>query len=159
MNPAIPKLKVPVGIIDNSWGGTLAHNWCTKKSLAGIPEMREDIESFESKLKEWNDAGREEGAKNRLAADLAQWEKDSAAAKAKGGRAPGRPNPNNYTSPALGHQPGGMFNGSLAPFTNMTIRGALFYQGENNAFGNSWKPYRPHASRRCRRLACRVWRT
>ena len=28
-------LKVPVGIIDNSWGGTLAQNWCTKKSLAG----------------------------------------------------------------------------------------------------------------------------
>ncbi|MCX6877800.1 MAG: hypothetical protein NTW21_28910 [Verrucomicrobia bacterium] len=134
-------LKVPVGIIDNSWGGTLAHNWCAKKSLAGIPEMREDIAAFETKIKEWNDGGGEEGAKKRLAADLAQWEKDNAAATAKGGRAPGRPNPNNYTNPALGHQPGGMFNGSLAPFTDMTIRGVLFYQGENNAFGTSWKTY------------------
>jgi sialate O-acetylesterase len=135
-------LKVPVGIIDNSWGGTLAQNWCTKKSLAGIAEMREEIEAFESKLKEWNDGGGEEGAKKRLADDLAQWEEDSAAAIANGGRAPGRPNPKNYASPASGHQPGGMFNGSLAPFTNMTIRGALFYQGENNSFGTSWKPYR-----------------
>ncbi len=135
-------LKVPVGIIDNSWGGTLAQNWCTKESLAGIEEMREGIAAFESKVKEWNDGGGEEGAKKRLAADLAQWEKDSAAAIAKGGKAPGRPNPDNYKNPALGHQPGGMFNGSLAPFTKMTLRGALFYQGENNAFATSWKPYR-----------------
>ena len=134
-------LKVPVGIIDNSWGGTLAHNWCSKKSLAGIEEMREDLDTFDSKLKAWNDGGREEGAKKRLAADLAQWEKDSAAAKAKGGNAPGRPNSDNYANPALGFQPGGMFNGSLAPFTHMTIRGALFYQGENNSFGSAWKPY------------------
>jgi sialate O-acetylesterase len=28
----------------------------------------------------------------------------------------------------------------------MTIRGALFYQGENNSFGNGWKPYRPALS-------------
>jgi sialate O-acetylesterase len=135
-------LKVPVGIIDNSWGGTLAHNWCSKKSLAGIEEMREDLETFENKLKEWKVGGSEEGAEKRLAADVAKWEMDSAAAIAKGGRAPGRPNPANYTNPALGHQPGGMFNGSLAPFTKLTIRGALFYQGENNAFGNAWKPYR-----------------
>ncbi len=135
-------LKVPVGIIDNSWGGTLAQHWCNKKSLAGIAEMRGDIATFENKCKEWNDGGREEGAQKRLAADVAQWEKDSAAAIAKGARAPGRPNPDSYTDPVLGHQPGGMFNGSLAPFTKLTIRGALFYQGENNAFGEAWKPYR-----------------
>jgi sialate O-acetylesterase len=135
-------LKVPVGIIDNSWGGTLAQNWCTRKSAAAIPEMREEIDAFDGKLKEWNDGGGEEGAKKRLAADLTQWEKDSAAAKAAGKRVPGRPNPKDYDSPASGHQPGGMFNGSLAPFTRMTLRGALFYQGENNAFGSSWKPYR-----------------
>jgi sialate O-acetylesterase len=52
-------LKVPVGIIDNSWGGTLAQHWCNKKSLAGIAEMRGDIATFENKCKEWNDGGRE----------------------------------------------------------------------------------------------------
>ncbi len=135
-------LKVPVGIIDNSWGGTLAQNWCTKQSAAEIPEMREEIDAFEAKLKEWKDSGGEEGAKKLFAAELAEWEKDSAAAKAKGERAPGRPNPKNYTDPATGHQPGGMFNGSLAPFAGMTIRGALFYQGENNSFGTGWKPFR-----------------
>jgi sialate O-acetylesterase len=135
-------LKVPVGIIDNSWGGTLAQNWCTRKSAAAIPEMREEIAAFDRKLREWNDGGGEEGAKKRLAADLAQWEKDSTAAKAAGKRVPGRPNQKDYANPAFGHQPGGMFNGSLAPFTRMTIRGALFYQGENNSFGDSWKPYR-----------------
>jgi sialate O-acetylesterase len=134
-------LKVPVGIIDNSWGGTMAQNWCSKESLANIPEMKDDINKFEAKLKKWIDGGREAGAKKRLTADLAEWEKARAAAKAKGERQPGRPNPKSYDNPALAGQPGGMFNGSLAPFTNMTVRGVLFYQGENNSFGNSWKPF------------------
>ena len=36
-----------------------------------------------------------------------------------------------------------MFNGSLTPFTNLTIRGVLFYQGENNSFLTGWKTYVP----------------
>jgi len=39
-------LKVPVGILDNSWVGTLAHNWSGKKSLAGTPGVREGHTAF-----------------------------------------------------------------------------------------------------------------
>ena len=34
-----------------------------------------------------------------------------------------------------------MLNGVIAPLAGLTLRGALFYQGENNSFGESWKPF------------------
>ena len=135
------QLKVPIGIIDNSWGGTMAQHWCSRDSLVSIEEMQPDIDAFDTKLKEWIDGGGEAGAEKRLAADLAEWEVARAAAKAKGEREPGRPNANNYQNPGEGRHPAGMFNGSLAPISKTAIRGILFYQGENNSFGTSWKPF------------------
>ncbi len=137
------RLKVPVGLIDTSWGGTMAQHWCSQETLRPIPEMRPYFDKFETALKTWIDGGREEGAKRRYEADVKQWEKDLAAAKAKGEREPGRPNRNAYTNPAEKGQPGGMFNGMIAPLARMTIRGVLFYQGENNSFTVGWKPF-PH---------------
>ena len=32
-------LKVPVGLVDVSWGGTMAQHWCSKKTLRGIKEV------------------------------------------------------------------------------------------------------------------------
>jgi sialate O-acetylesterase len=34
-----------------------------------------------------------------------------------------------------------MFNGMIAPISRFTLRGVLFYQGENNSFSVSWKPF------------------
>ncbi len=135
------QLKVPVGIIENSWGGTMAQHWCNKNTLKQIPEMAEDIKIFNDKYQAWIDGGKEAGAQKRLAQDIAGWEKKRAEAKAKGEKEPRKPNANQYKNPGDGRQPAGMFNGSLLPIANTTIRGILFYQGENNSFGTSWKPF------------------
>jgi len=135
------QLKVPVGIIENSWGGTMAQHWCNKTTLKKIPEMAEDIKKFDKTYQEWIDGGKEKGAQKRLAKDLADWEKKNAEAKAKGNKEPRKPNANQYKNPGDGRQPAGMYNGSLLPIANTTIRGILFYQGENNSFGTSWKPF------------------
>ena len=34
-----------------------------------------------------------------------------------------------------------MYNTLLAPMAGLSLRGALYYQGENNSFGESWKPF------------------
>jgi len=34
-----------------------------------------------------------------------------------------------------------MYDGMIVPLSGLTVRGALFYQGENNSFGESWKPF------------------
>ena len=103
--------------------------------------MAEDIKKFDKTYQEWIDGGEEKGAQKRLAKDLADWEKKNAEAKAKGNKEPRKPNANQYKNPGDGRQPAGMYNGSLLPIANTTIRGILFYQGENNSFGTSWKPF------------------
>jgi len=135
------RLKKPVGLIDTSWGGTMAQHWCNKETLRTIPEMQSYFEDFEAAMKTWVDGGGEDGAKKRYEADLKKWEAARAAAREKGEREPGRPNPKSYTNPGEKRQPAGMYNGMILPLAPLAIRGALFYQGENNSFGESWKPF------------------
>ena len=54
---------------------------------------------------------------------------------------PRKPNLNNYTDPRAKPHPAGLYNTLVAPLASFTIRGVLFYQGENNAFGQAWKPF------------------
>lgn len=135
------QLNVPVGIIDNSWGGTRAQHWCSKKTLSSIPEMLPDLEKFDSALQLWIEDGGQKGAEKRMAKAMAEWEKQRQLAKDRGEREPRRPNTKIFQNPADGGQPGGMFNGSLMPVAKTTIRGTLFYQGENNSFSTAWKPF------------------
>ncbi len=94
-------LKVPVGLVDVSWGGTMAQHWCSKKTLRGIKEVEPYFEKFETALREWREGGGKEGADKRFQSDLkayrearAKWEEK------KEGRAPRGPNANAYSDPA-----------------------------------------------------------
>ena len=134
-------LKTPVGLIDVSWGGTMAQHWVTDGTLAGIPEMKPYHDSFEEALQKWIDGGGEQGAQARLSNDIAAWEIKAKTAKEKGEQPPRRPNPNDYINPGHKRHPAGMINGMIFPISQLSIRGVLFYQGENNSFGTSWKPF------------------
>lgn len=132
-------LKVPVGIIDNSWGGTTANHWCSDATLKAIPEMKPTIDAFNEAVKAWVDGGGEAGAIKRHEQALKDWEVAKAQAAKENKRAPGRPKV--QVDPRLGRQPSGMYNTLLAPMAGLSLRGVLFYQGENNSFGESWKPF------------------
>ena len=134
-------LDAPVGLIDISWGGTMAQHWATKETLRPIPAMKPYFEKFETTRNDWISGGREEGAQKRYEADLKNWEKARAEAKAKGEREPRRPNSKAYENPDHKGQPGGMMNGMTIPISRAAVRGVLFYQGENNSFTVGWKPY------------------
>ncbi|MDP7290486.1 MAG: sialate O-acetylesterase, partial [Phycisphaerae bacterium] len=121
------RLKVPVGLIDTSWGGTMAQHWTCKEILKDIPEMKPYIEKFDTAMKEWNDGGAATGAKKRYQAAVKAYEKKVAA----GDKKARRPNSNAFTTPAGKRQPAGMFNAMIHPIKRMKIRGVLFYQGEN----------------------------
>jgi sialate O-acetylesterase len=132
-------LQVPVGIIDNSWGGTSANHWCSDATLKAIPEMKPIIDSFNASVAAWVEGGEEQGAKQRYEEALKRWEIAKVQAEKDGNRAPGRPRM--QVDPRLGRQPSGMYNTLLAPMAGLSLRGVLFYQGENNAFGEAWKPF------------------
>lgn len=132
-------LKVPIGLIDNSWGGTTANHWCADATLKAIPEMKPTIDAFNAAVKAWVDGGDEAGAIRRHEEAMKQWELAKAQAEKEGKRAPGQPRI--QVDPRLGRQPSGMYNTLLAPIAGLALRGVLFYQGENNAFGEAWKPF------------------
>ena len=134
-------LNTPVGLIDVSWGGTMAQHWVTDGTLAVIPEMKPYHDSFGEDLQQWIEGGGEQGAQARLSNDTAAWEIKAKMAKEQGEQPPRRPNPNDYINPGHKRHPAGMINGMIFPISQLSIRGVLFYQGENNSFGTSWKPF------------------
>lgn len=76
------KLKVPIGIVEADWGGTLVQAWMSSKALSGFPEAKIPVEADE---------------KNR--------------------------NKNTHS---------GLYNGMIHPVMGYGIRGAIWYQGEQN---------------------------
>ncbi|MFK7789772.1 MAG: sialate O-acetylesterase [Phycisphaeraceae bacterium] len=132
-------LKVPIGLIDNSWGGTTANHWVSDATLKSIPEMKPIMDGFDASVMAWIDGGLEAGALARHAEAVKKWEVVKAQAERDGKRAPGKPRV--QVDPRLGRQPSGMYNTLLAPMAGLSLRGVLFYQGENNAFGETWKPF------------------
>ena len=44
-------LKVPVGIINTSWGGTPAESWTPRETLAGDPELATMLQAQEEKIR------------------------------------------------------------------------------------------------------------
>lgn len=115
-------LNVPIGLIDNSWGGSSCEAWIPRDRLAADPKYKDLLDLW---------AERE--------ADLPEAQKafeayQAAAAKAK---AEGQPAPKAVANPdglMRGNaRPGNIYNGVLLPTIGYGIRGVVWYQGENNA--------------------------
>jgi sialate O-acetylesterase len=123
-------LRVPVGLIDNAWGGSSCEAWIRRDLL------EKDVENYGPLMDRWRNTEatfdyEKEMAKYKEA--LAKWETEAEAAKQAGKPEPGkRPNPPNNP---LGnqHRPGNLYNGMLKPILGFPIRGAIWYQGESNA--------------------------
>ena len=123
------KLGVPVGMIDTSFGGTVASAWNSRASLDSIPEAAEMLQKKDAAAAAWSEAG----ARRQFEADLAAWEVAVAAAKAEKKNLPARPAM--QTDPGQDRNfPAGVFNAMIWPLRHVTIRGVFFYQGENNCF-------------------------
>ncbi len=132
-------LKVPVGLIDTSWGGTMAQHWAEHGMLKKIEDMKPYFAAAESAQKSWIDNGKEKGAIRDHKKAIAQWQEKIKSLK-PGQRRPGKPKIK--TDPVNAHQPAGMVNGLIAPISGYSINGILYYQGENNSFADTWKPYK-----------------
>ena len=62
------RLKVPVGLINSSWGGTPAESWTSHEALVASPELKPILDRYESSLNMLPQA------KEAYAQALAQWE-------------------------------------------------------------------------------------
>lgn len=124
----LQNVKVPIGLIDVSWGGSACEAWVRRDLLQDNPLYQPILDRSDKAVAEFVERKDEEKYQQQLAA----WEAKAEEAR-KGGRPvpPGRPN---WDNPVTGqHRPGNLYNGRLKPIMPFAIRGVIWYQGETNA--------------------------
>jgi len=122
------QLEVPIGLIDDAWGGSACEAWINRETLAKDGRFGELLAAWEGFEKNFDKAK----ADADHAAALEKWKADAAAAKEAGKqppRAPGHPG----TKLTGNARPGNIYNGVLLPTIGYGIKGAIWYQGESNA--------------------------
>jgi sialate O-acetylesterase len=116
------KENVPVGLIDSTWGGTPADSWVSMDTFGSHPEL---LPAFASRARF---ANLQADAPARIAAEKAETE---------AARAAGQPPPHfDWHPDEVSWLPAALYNGMVAPFTPLTLRGFLWYQGETNSAHN-----------------------
>jgi sialate O-acetylesterase len=119
------ELKVPVGLIHTSWGGTPAEAWTRREILAANVDFKPILERYQQAVDKWE----------QIQADyqkrVEEWKEASAKAKAEGTKAPGQPG--QPYGPGHPHSPAGLYNAMIAPLIPYGIQGVIWYQGESNA--------------------------
>ena len=126
-------LGVPVGLIDNAWGGSAAEAWVRRESLERDARFKPLMEST-AKQEAWLQS---EKAKADYEAQLAKWRDSVETAKAEQRPAPRRPSsPFDWLTGNA--RPGNIFCGVLNPTLGYGLKGVIWYQGESNA-GRAWE--------------------
>ncbi len=113
------KENVPVGLIDATWGGTPADPWVSMETLGADPAL---LPAFASR-------GRFIAHVADTETMLATEKREDAAAKAAGKPAPSH----SFHPDEASWRPAALYNGMIAPFTPLAIRGFLWYQGETSS--------------------------
>ena len=119
-------LGVPVGLIDNAWGGSAADAWVKRDKIASHPTLN-------AIHNRWVET--EKNMPALIAAHEKRMEAHTVAvAKAKAEKKRPPRAPRSPESQMSGNQrPGNIHSGVLTPSIGFGIRGAIWYQGESNA--------------------------
>jgi sialate O-acetylesterase len=113
------KEKVPVGLIDTTWGGTPVESWISLMGIssdAGLMPLFRSRALFAQNIAE-DAAIRAKEKRERDAAEAAH-----------------QPPPQQHWHPdPASWEPAALYNGMIAPETRYTIKGVIWYQGETNS--------------------------
>jgi sialate O-acetylesterase len=118
---------VPVGVIDSTWGGTVAESWVRLTALGEDAALNP---LFASRGKMLDRAADTE-------AEIRDEQRQQGEAKAQGKPIPQFP----WHPPLESWGPGNLWNGMIAPLDPMPIRGVIWYQGESNSALERWPLY------------------
>ena len=125
------QLGVPIGIINDAWGGTPVESWMSKEALASNPvfaavgeRWQRAVVDYPAKKAEY-DAAKERWDRDEAAAAAAAEARHAAFLKQD-------PMPWPPGGPGSEYTPTVLFNGMIHPILPFAIRGVLWYQGESN---------------------------
>ncbi|QDU98807.1 hypothetical protein [Lignipirellula cremea] len=128
--------NVPIGVIDASRGGSTVETWTPLPVLRAMDSepTRAKLAKWDADIASWDP---QQDLENRIASHLAYVERMSKE---------GKPIPNNRKEkpsdlrpgPIGNHNhPGHCYAGMIAPIAGLSVKGAIFHQGYNNAFDGS----------------------
>lgn len=121
-------LNVPIGLINSSVGGTSVESWTSMPAQTAVAEIKPRLDAWKSDAAKYD----ADAAKANYEKALVRWKTKAAAAKADGKKAPRKPS---LASPPRNDRnyPANLFNGKINPLIGYTIKGAIWYQGENSS--------------------------
>ena len=111
--------RVPIGLIDATWGGTVAEAWMSLQAISADAALMPVFATRAQMMR----------TQAEITAILAREKREDMAAQQAGQAPPKhtwRPDPASWAPAAL-------FNGMIAPQTAYTIKGVIWYQGESNS--------------------------
>ena len=127
------ELKVPIGLIDTSWGGRPVEAFVSRKKLDTVGNAKLLLEEWDGVAEFYN----AETAKEKFDAATAKWKKKrkKILAEAEEGSKPKLPRrPRMDGPPQLDSRfPAAIYNQKIAPWTRYAIAGSIWYQGESNS--------------------------
>ena len=109
-------LKRPVGLIEDAWGGTAAQVWTDPATLRSSPEFRHYVEEQQKVAAEY--PGEDADFAARLIAQLQPGQKPGSSLVKRG------------FGPTI---PSSLFDAMIHPIIPFSIKGVIWYQGEDNA--------------------------
>jgi sialate O-acetylesterase len=122
------ELKIPVGIIHSSWGGSRIEPWWAEEGLAGVPEL---AKLHQDRLAKSPGFPQYDQPLRRFVGEVGQWSQTAAKALDAGETVPAMPK-----SPELlrlGHAAEtGTYQAMIHPLVPFALRGFIWYQGESN---------------------------
>ncbi len=111
---------VPIGLVDNAWGGSAAEAWVNR-------EVLEEDGSYSELLAHWDRVAKNHDHESAVARyQKARQEWIDGGRQGRAPRAPRNPLSGN-------HRPANIYNGVLHPTIGYSIKGVIWYQGESNA--------------------------
>lgn len=117
-------LNVPVGLITVAWGGTRIEPWIPAESFSTRPELKAELETYNTAMTRRSNARRE--TLKKMKTWLAAAEQADAAGKEF-------TDPPAFDSEDIARTtPAGIYNGMVHGINPFALRGFLWYQGESN---------------------------
>ena len=124
------ELKVPIGLLHSSWGGSAIDPWCCEAGYAQVPALKG---TYDQVLFRNPTSPAHKQFVNDYIAKLDAWitlAKEAVANEKTLNPAPGYPDElkpyDQYGTPT------GLYSGMIAPLAPYGMRGAIWYQGESN---------------------------
>ncbi|KPK50835.1 MAG: hypothetical protein AMK72_01210 [Planctomycetes bacterium SM23_25] len=121
------KLDVPIGLVGTNWGGTRIEPWTPPVGFRQVPALKDYVESLKS-----SDPATPEGKARHMKylAAVEDWVR-RARQNVEAGKPPAGAPPRANFKPKGGATQ--IYNGMVHALTPLSVRGAIWYQGESNA--------------------------